>query len=105
MKKVFYILIIFTLLISFSSAIKISPTQQYLIVNQYETNCTNIWVLPHENYSISSKWSIDGRGDLSKYNLSIEKIRLNINYSYESGGKYTVCFTPQKAGNLSGIIY
>jgi len=88
-----------------AQSIKISPTQQLLEINQYETNCTNIWVLPESNYLISSKWSNDGRGDLSKYNLTKEKIKLKINYSYLSDGKYEVCFTPNKAGHISGIIY
>jgi hypothetical protein len=105
MRKVFYIFTIFTLLISFSSAIKISPSQQRLNIEQYETNCANIWVLPKLNYSITSKWSFDGKGDLNKYHLSVEEIKLNINYSYISNGKYEFCFTPRKGGNLSGIIY
>jgi hypothetical protein len=105
MNKLYLLLILSVFLLSFSSAIKISPTQQELVMKQHETNCTNIWILPEADYVISSRWSYEGRGDLAKYTLSTKDIKLNINYSYESEGKYTVCFTPQKAGNLSGILY
>lgn len=98
-------ILIFILLVSFSSAIKISPVQSVIYMNQYETNCTNVWVLPEANYSIKSKWGIDGMGDLSKYNKTKENIKLDIKYTYISDGKYEICFTPSMAGNLSGIIY
>jgi len=103
-RRVLFVFLFF-LLISFSSAIKISPTQTYISMDQYETNCTNVWILPIENYTISSKWSFDGMGDLNKYNLTKDKIKLNINYTYISEGKYELCFTPNRAGNLSGIVY
>jgi len=105
MKKLIYIIIIIFLCANISSAIKISPTQTQIEMNQYETNCTNIWVLPHENFTITSKWSVNGMGDLSKYNLTKEKIRLEITYKYISDGLYEICLTPNKAGNFSGIIY
>ncbi len=105
MKKIVSLFIILVISISFSSAVKISPTQQELNLNQYETNCTNIWILPETDYKISSKWTYNGEGNLSKYTLTKEKIKLEINYSYLSKGKYEICFTPEKAGNLSGIIY
>jgi hypothetical protein len=73
-------------------------------MNQHKTNCTYIWVLPEENYSISSKWSDGGNGDLSKYALGAERIKLNISHNYFSDGKYRFCFTPNGRGNLSGII-
>lgn len=106
MRKAFFITLFFLMLaINFSSAIKISPTQQVIKMNEYETNCTNIWVLPEANYSIKSSWSIDGKGDLNKYNLTAEKINLEIEYFYIKEGKFEFCFTPKKAGNFSGIIY
>lgn len=105
MKKIIILFIVLVISISFSSAVKISPTQQELTINQYETNCTNIWILPETDYKISSKWTYNGEGNISKYTLTKEKIKLEINYSYLSKGKYEVCFTPNKAGNLSGIIY
>ena len=94
------IIIIFFLSISFVSAIKISPTKQSLKINQYETNCTNIWILPEETYLIGSWWSNDERENLSKYVLNPEKIKLKINYSYISNGKYNFCFTPNQEGSF-----
>jgi hypothetical protein len=47
---------------------------------------------------------MDGRGDLEKYTLTSEKIRLNISHSKDDE-KYEFCFTPGMAGNFSGIIY
>jgi hypothetical protein len=106
MKKLLLLLAaIFFIFIDVSSAIKISPTQTILATNQYETNCTNIWVLPHENFTITSRWSINGGGNLTKYNLDAKKAKLEINYSYLSEGKYIFCFTPNRVGNLSGIVY
>ncbi|MEM4181820.1 MAG: hypothetical protein QXX68_01545 [Candidatus Pacearchaeota archaeon] len=99
--KVFILLI---LILSFSSAIKISPTKQTLEMKQGETKCVNIWILPEKNYTIGSKWSFDGKGDLEKYNLTAEKIKVEIEYNY-SEGKYEFCFTPKYGGNFSGIIY
>ena len=105
MSKLIVVLIAFLLFISFSSAVKISPTQQRIEMSAYETSCTNIWVLPEKDYSISSMWSIDGRGDLDKYTLTPEKIRMATNYTYLSDGKYEFCFNPNRGGNFSGIIY
>jgi hypothetical protein len=105
MKKTILLFLAILLLFNVSSAIKISPTQQRLNIEQYETNCANIWVLPELNYSITSKWSFDGKGNLNNYDLGVEEIKLNINHSYISEGKYEFCFTPRKGGNLSGIIY
>lgn len=105
MKRISLTFIMLLLLISFSSAIKISPTQTYISMNQYGTNCTEVWILPHEDFTIHSKWTFDGKGELEKYNLSKEKIKMIINYTYSSDGKYEFCFTPNRAGNVSGIIY
>lgn len=105
MKKLLGVFIVLFLFVNFSSAIKISPTQTLLYINQYKTNCTNIWILPESNYLISSKWSNDGNGNLSKYILNSDKIKLEINYTYVSDGKYEFCFTPSRGGNFSGIIY
>lgn len=105
MKKYLFILIIFSLVVSFSSAIKISPTQQKLIIDSPEPVCTNIWVLPEREYSISSRWSIDGKGNLENYIYSKEKIGLMINYTDLTEGKYEICFSPSKNGNFSGIIF
>jgi len=106
MKKILLSIFLITVfLLDFSSAVKLSPTQTEIYMTQYETNCTNIWILPHENFTITSKWSNDGRGDLSRYTLTSEKIKLKINYSYLSDGKYEICFTPNRGGNFSGIIY
>lgn len=103
--RIFALLFVFLLLISSSaSAIKISPTQQSLRIGLGQTNCTNIWVLPEKNYSISSRWSIDGQGDLNKYILDIEKMKLSLNHTYVSNGMYQLCFMPQRKGNFSGII-
>ncbi len=107
MKAVLFLSIFIAIIffISNTLAIKISPTRQELIMNPYETNCTNIWVLPEDNYIISSNWSYDGKGNLEKYNFSTEKIKLSMNYSHISEGKYEICFTPKRGGNFSGIIY
>lgn len=105
MKKYIILFTILVISISFSSAIKISPTQQELTIKQYETNCTNVWILPEANYILSSKWTYNGEGNISKYTLTKEKIKIGINYTYLSKGQYEMCFTPQRAGNLSGIIY
>ncbi len=105
MKKLIIFLILIFLIMDFSSAIKISPTQQKIVMKQYETKCVNIWVLPYENYLVSSKWAINGKGDLSKYDLTKEKIKLDFNYSSSSDGKYEFCFSPNSEGILSGIIY
>lgn len=105
MKKILSIFLFLVFLFSFSSAIKISPTQQRFVVEKYETKCTNIWVLPHEDFVISSKWSLDGRGDLDRYNLSKKEIGLEMNWTYLSDGKYLFCFNPGRAGNFSGIVY
>jgi hypothetical protein len=104
-EKFLFILFIFICIVPISSALKISPTQSTLEINQYETNCTDIWVLPHEDFVITSKWTYDGKGNLSNYILDNKKIGLEINYSYISEGKYKICFTPNGDGNLSGIIY
>ena len=105
MKKLFLLLVIFFLLTNFSSAIKISPTQTTIRTEQYETKCVSIWVLPHEDFEITSRWSLEGKGDLTKYTLSAKKIGVNITYQYISDGEYEFCFTPKWGGNFSGIIY
>ncbi len=105
MKKILCIFLSLFVITSFSSAIKISPTQRVMSMEKYGTECTNIWVLPESNYEISSKWSKDGEGDLSKYNLTPEEIKLKINHSYISEGKYEICFTSELVGNFSGIMY
>ncbi|GEM_PF-6607490 len=105
MKKLLILFLSLLFLINFSSSIKISPTYQKIKMDQYETKCVNIWVLPEENYSISSRWSIDGKGDIEKYKLSSEKIKISFNYTYLEKGKYEFCFNPKKGGNFSGIIF
>lgn len=105
MKKVIIILLSFLILFSFSSAIKISPTQQRLALDQFETKCVNIWVLPEMEYSIRSKWAFDGQGDINKYNQESKDIGMNLSHRYISDGKYELCLTPSKGGNISGIIY
>lgn len=105
-KTYFAIIVLFCIIFNcaFIHAVKISPTKTTLNINQYETNCTYIWVLPEENYSISSKWSEDGKGDLLKYTLSAERIKLNVSHTPLSDGKYRFCFTPSGGKNVSGII-
>jgi hypothetical protein len=101
----YFVFILFIFSLGFGSSIKISPTQQFLKMNSDDPNCTDIWVLPDENYIISSRWSVNGKGNLSKYILTAESIKLNFNYSYISNGKYRFCFESSKRGNFSGIIY
>jgi hypothetical protein len=105
MKKISFLIFIFLFTIGFSSAIQLSPVKNTVYITQYETKCANIWVLPDDNFEISTYWSLEGKGDLTKYTMRAEEISLGISSEYISDGKYEFCFTPNKGGNWSGIIY
>lgn len=88
-----------------AQGIKVSPGKTVLSIKTGEANCTNIWVLPDKDLTITSLWSLDGRGDRNKYNLSERSVRVKINYTRLEYGKYEFCFSGDRQGYFYGIIF
>lgn len=103
-KQGIIILTFLILTINICSSIKISPTQQELLLEQYEKKCMTIWVLPKQDYKVRSVWSKTISGNLKDYQLSEKDLDLEIIYEYVED-RYDFCFIANKPENISGIIY